>query len=69
MLERFADSMGAWRFMDVLGKPAVKLKDDLLQDLLTWSWLAGIVRTQNEMIEAGKDPFAVAPKMSVDNLR
>ena len=69
MLESLSDSMGAWRFMDVLGKPAMKLPDGLLQDLLTWRWLAGVVRKQNQMIEEGKDPFAVAQPLSVKDLR
>lgn len=68
MLESFADSMGAWRFMDVLGKSAMELEDELMSDLLTWRWIAGIVREQNRMIEKGEDPFLAAPAMSFDSV-
>ena len=68
MLEGFADSMGAWRFMDVLGKPFVKLEDGLAQDLMTWRWVAGIVRRQNDMIERGEDPFLKVNQLSFDDV-
>lgn len=69
MLESFADSMGAWRFMDVLGKPFAKLPDGLAQDLLTWRWIAGIVRRQNDMIERGEDPFLSSPALPFGSVK
>lgn len=68
MLESMADGMGAWRFMDVLGEPLMKLPESLTQDLLTWRWLAGIVRHQNDLIEQGKDPFAIASPVNFEKM-
>ena len=44
MLETFADDMGSWKFMDVLGKPVMKLPDALVADLLTWRYLGNTIR-------------------------
>jgi len=69
MLESLADSMGAWRFMDVLGMPFIKLNDGLAQDLMTWRWIAGIVRKQNDMIERGEDPFARVNALDLQDIK
>lgn len=46
LLDAFADSLGGWHFMDVLGKPAADLPHDLYEDLVTWRWLVGVARKQ-----------------------
>ena len=68
MLESFTDGFGGWKFMDVLGKPLAALPDWLIQDLSTWRWVAGIVKTQNRMIESGQDPFAASPALDLNNI-
>lgn len=48
MLESFSDGMGAWQVMDVLGKPLMQLPDGLVNDLMTWRYLVGIVKGLQE---------------------
>jgi hypothetical protein len=51
LLNGFADGMGAWRFVDVLGQPFVELPEPLANDLMTLRWLRSIAET----IKAKKD--------------
>ena len=46
LLEAFADGYGAWRLIDVIGKPLLELDERLIQDLMTWRWLVDIIRKQ-----------------------
>jgi hypothetical protein len=43
LLESFSDSMGGWRVRDVLGQSILDLSDGLVEDLLTWRHLEGII--------------------------
>ena len=46
LLEAFADGYGGYRIRDVLGKPLVELDERLVQDLMTWRWMGGIIERQ-----------------------
>lgn len=46
LLEAFADGYGGWKVLDVTGKALVDLDEKLVQDLMTWRWLADIIRRQ-----------------------
>jgi len=47
LLESFSDGYGAWKVLDVLGKPLMDLDEALVHDLMTWRWIGNIVRRQN----------------------
>lgn len=47
-LEAFKDGFGAWRFLPGPGLTVVEQDEALMEDLMTWRWLADIARRQNE---------------------
>lgn len=48
LLESFRDGTGTWNIQQVLGKPVMEIEEELIQDLLKWRWLKGIVEDLNK---------------------
>ena len=46
--------MGAWKFIDVFGKPLVEMDDSLIQDLTTLRILNGIAETIKRKASVGR---------------
>ena len=55
LLEAYADGMGGWRIMDVIGKPLSELPEPLVEDLMTWRWLVGIAQRLNSKKGSAKN--------------
>lgn len=51
LLEGFADGMGGWDFMQVMGKPVMEIDDALINDLLVWRNMRAIAQKEHERIK------------------